>query len=156
MSRPPRPAREPILTRERLVRILLTSTIMATGTAAVLAWAPGPAAAAGQASVAGTMALVTFVFFQAFNLLTVRHPTRSLFHRETLLHPNPLVATLAVVVLLLLIVEVDALHGFFTTTDLGFGQWLACLAVGSAILWAGELVKVLLRARDRRRGGHRA
>ncbi|MEV1002311.1 cation-translocating P-type ATPase [Nonomuraea sp. NPDC050202] len=155
MSRPPRPAREPILTRERLVRILLTSTIMATGTAAVLAWAPGPAAA-GQASVAGTMALVTFVFFQAFNLLTVRHPTRSLFHRETLLHPNPLVATLAVVVLLLLIVEVDALHGFFTTTDLGFGQWLACLAVGSAILWAGELVKVLLRARDRRRGGHRA
>jgi Ca2+-transporting ATPase len=156
MSRPPRPAREPILTRERLVRILLTSTIMATGTAAVLAWAPGPAAAAGQASVAGTMALVTFVFFQAFNLLTVRHPTRSLFHRETVLHPNPLVATLAVVVLLLLIVEVDALHGFFTTTDLGFGQWLACLAVGSAILWAGELVKVLLRARDRRRGGHGA
>ncbi|MEV0825163.1 cation-translocating P-type ATPase [Nonomuraea rubra] len=150
MSRPPRPPREPILTRERLVRILLTSTIMATGTAAVLAWAPGPAAAVGQASVAGTMALVTFVFFQAFNLLTVRHPTRSLFHRETLHHPNPLVATLAVVVLLLIIVEVDALHGFFTTTDLSFGQWLACLAVGSAILWAGELVKALLRARDRR------
>jgi Ca2+-transporting ATPase len=62
MSRPPRPAREPILTRERLIRILLASTIMATGTAAVLAWAPGPAPAVGQASIAGTMALVTFVF----------------------------------------------------------------------------------------------
>ncbi|TYB64869.1 HAD-IC family P-type ATPase [Nonomuraea sp. PA05] len=151
MSRPPRPAREPILTAERLVRILLASALMATGTAAVLAWAPGPASAVGQASVAGTMALVTFVFFQAFNLLTVRHPTRSLFHRETLRHPQPLVATLAVVGLLLVIVEVDVSHGFFTTTDLAWGQWVTCLAVGSAVLWAGELVKALLRARDRRR-----
>ncbi|MFI7708040.1 cation-translocating P-type ATPase [Nonomuraea sp. NPDC049480] len=156
MSRPPRPAREAILTRERLIRILLTSAIMATGTTAVLAWAPGPAPAAGQAGVAGTMALVTFVFFQAFNLLTVRHPTRSLFHRETLHNAGPLLATLAVVALLLLIVEVDALHGFFTTTDLTSGQWLACLAVGSVVLWLGELVKALLRARDRRQGVHGA
>ncbi|MGI5290067.1 cation-translocating P-type ATPase [Nonomuraea polychroma] len=156
MSRPPRPIREPILTRERLIRILLTSAIMATGTAAVLAWAPGPAPAVGQAGVAGTMALVTFVFFQAFNLLTVRHPTRSLFHRETLHNTNPLIATLAVVALLLLIVELDALHGFFTTTDLTFGQWLTCLAVGSAILWVGELVKAVLRVRDRRQSTHGA
>ncbi|RVX41518.1 Ca2+-transporting ATPase [Nonomuraea polychroma] len=156
MSRPPRPIREPILTRERLIRILMTSAIMATGTAAVLAWAPEPASAVGQASVAGTMALVTFVFFQAFNLLTVRHPTRSLFHRETLHNTNPLIATLAVVALLLLIVELDALHGFFTTTDLTFGQWLTCLAVGSAILWVGELVKAVLRVRDRRQSTHDA
>lgn len=156
MSRPPRPAREPILTRERLIRILLTSAVMATGTAAILAWAPGPAPAVGQAGVAGTMALVTFVFFQAFNLLTVRHPTRSLFHRETLHNANPLIAALAVVSLLLLIVELDALHGFFTTTDLTFGQWLICLAVGSVILWVGELVKALLRARDRRQSAHGA
>ncbi|MGP3965293.1 cation-translocating P-type ATPase [Nonomuraea sp. 3N208] len=156
MSRPPRPKREPILTRERLIRILLTSAIMATGTTAVLAWAPGPAPAMGQAGVAGTMALVTFVFFQAFNLLNVRHPTPSLFHRETLHNTNPLIATLVVVALLLLIVELDTLHGFFTTTDLTFGQWLACLAVGSTILWVGELVKALLRVRDRRQSTHGA
>ena len=60
-------------------------------------------------------------------------------------------ATAAVVVLLALIVEMDALHGFFTPTDLTSGQWLACAAVGSAILWAGELVKIVLRARARRR-----
>ncbi|NUR83384.1 MAG: cation-translocating P-type ATPase, partial [Nonomuraea sp.] len=70
MRRPPRPPGEPVLTAERLVRALLTVAVMAVGTAAVLAWAP--------AGVAGTMALVTFVCFQAFNLLTVRHPTRSL------------------------------------------------------------------------------
>lgn len=149
MNRPPRPAREPILTRQRLIRILLASAVMAAGTVAVLALAPGPEPRPGHASVAGTMALATFVFFQAFNLLNVRHPTRTLFSRETLHHANPLIATLAVVILLLLIVESDGLHGFFTTTDLTAQQWLACLAVGSTILWVGELVKALLRARHR-------
>ncbi|NUR91628.1 MAG: ATPase, partial [Nonomuraea sp.] len=145
MRRPPRPPGEPVLTAERLVRALLTGAVMAVGTAAVLAWAP--------ADVAGTMALVTFVCFQAFNLLTVRHPTRSLFHRETLRNVNPLLAVLVVAVLLLLVVELDALHGFFTTADLTPGQWLTCLAAGSAILWLGECAKALLRARDRRGAG---
>ncbi|MER6176108.1 hypothetical protein [Streptosporangium sp. NPDC001681] len=68
---------------------------MATGTAAVLAWVPGPDPVAGQAGVAGTMTPVTA------------------------------------------------------------GQWLTCLAVGSIILWAGELVKALLRIRDRRQSAPR-
>ena len=55
------------------------------------------------------------------------------------------------IVLLVLIVEMDILHGFFTTTDLTSGQWLACAAIGSAALWVGELVKIVRRARDRRR-----
>ena len=55
------------------------------------------------------------------------------------------------IVLLVLIVEMDVAHGFMTTTDLTSGQWLTCVAIGSAILWAGELVKIVLRARDRRR-----
>jgi Ca2+-transporting ATPase len=45
----------------------------------------------------------------------------------------------------------DVAHGFMTTTDLTSGQWLACVAIGSAILWAGELVKIVLRARARHR-----
>jgi Ca2+-transporting ATPase len=39
-----------------------------------------------------------------------------------------------------------------TTTDLTSGQWLTCVAIGSAILWVGELVKIVLRARARRAG----
>ena len=57
---------------------------------------------------------------------------------------------IAVIVLLVLIVEMDVLHGFMSTTDLTSGQWLVCVAVGSAILWVGELVKIVLRARANR------
>jgi P-type Ca2+ transporter type 2C len=47
-------------------------------------------------------------------------------------------------------VEMDVLHGFMTTTDLTSGQWLTCVAIGSVVLWAGELVKIVLRARKNR------
>jgi Ca2+-transporting ATPase len=97
------------------------------------------------------MAFVTFVFFQAFNLLNVRHDTRSVFSRETLENHSAFVATAVVVVLLVLVVEMGALHGFFTTADLTSGQWLTCTAIGSTILWTGELVKIILRTRTRRR-----
>lgn len=42
MKRKPRPAGERILSRQRLTRILLASTVMAAGTLAVLIWAPAP------------------------------------------------------------------------------------------------------------------
>jgi Ca2+-transporting ATPase len=151
MSRPPRRPHERILSRPRLLRILFASAVMAAGTLAVLVYAPGPEPELGVATTAGTMAFVTFVFFQAFNLLNVRHDTRSVFSRETLDNHSAFVATAVVIVLLGLVVEMGVLHDFFTTTDLTSGQWLTCAAVGSAILWAGELLKLALRARARRR-----
>ncbi|MBL8927636.1 MAG: HAD-IC family P-type ATPase [Pseudonocardia sp.] len=152
MRRPPRPARERILTRPRLIRILLASAVMATGTLTVLATAPGPEPQLGVPTVAGTMAFATFVFFQVFNLLNVRSDLRSALSRETLENRSAFAATAAVIVLLVLIVEMDVLHGFMTTTDLTSGQWLACVAIGSAVLWVGELVKIGLRARVKRAG----
>ena len=149
MSRPPRRAHERILTRPRLLRILFASAVMATGTLAVLVYAPGPEPRLGTATTAGTMAFVTFVFFQAFNLLNVRHDTRSVFSRETLENRSAFLATAVVIALVVAVVEMPILHGFFTTTDLSSGQWLACAVVGSTILWAGELLKVVLRARTR-------
>jgi Ca2+-transporting ATPase len=151
MRRSPRPAHERILTRPRLLRILLASTVMAAGTLIVLTTAPGPMPQLGVPTVAGTMAFVTFVFFQVFNLLNVRSDRRSVFSRETLENHSAFVATAAVILLLVLTVEMEVAHEFMTTTDLTSGQWLACAAIGSVALWVGELVKIVLRARDRHR-----
>jgi P-type Ca2+ transporter type 2C len=156
MDRPPRPRHESILNRPRLLRILLASTIMAAGTLGVLAWAPGPAPKLGEATVAGTMAFATFVFFQTFNLLNVRSDRRSVFSRDTLANKSAFVAAAAVVVLLVLLVQLDALQGLFTTTALTSEEWLVCVAVGSTILISGELLKAVLRPRFRRAGGRGA
>jgi len=125
-------------------------TVMAAGTLAVLRWAPGPGPRWNEATTAGTMGFVTFVFFQVFNLLNVRHYTRSIFSRETLHNSSAFVATAGVVLLLILVVENGALGRLFTAADLTLGQWLACAAVGSTILIAGEVVKAVVRARLRR------
>jgi Ca2+-transporting ATPase len=90
-------------------------------------------------TVAGTTAFVTFVFVRRSTCSTSATTNRSAF-----------VATAAVIVLLVLVVEMDVAHGFFTTTDLTSAQWLACAAIGSTVLWVGELVKIFLRARGRR------
>jgi P-type Ca2+ transporter type 2C len=155
MNRPPRPAGQRILGRQRLGRIVLASTVMAAGTLAVLMSAPGPEARLGQATVAGTMAFATFVFFQVFNLLNVRHFTRSVFSRETLHNSSAFLAIAVVVILLILVVQLEVLRGLFTTTELTSGQWLACAAVGSTILVVGELVKGITRARHRTRSARR-
>ena len=68
---------------------------------------PDPNRSSGVPTVAGTMAFVTFVFFQVFNLLNVRNDLRSVFSRETLENPSAFVAVAAVIVLLVLIVEMD-------------------------------------------------
>ncbi|MDY7084566.1 MAG: cation-translocating P-type ATPase [Actinomycetota bacterium] len=151
MKQSPRPHDEHILNRKRLIRILLASLVMATGTLAVLVWAPGPAPELGEATVAGTMAFVTFVLFQAFNLLNVRHDTRSVLSQETLTNRSAFAATGVVVLLLVLLVEMDVLHGLFATTDLTSGQWLICAGVASTILIAGEIVKAFLRRSARSR-----
>ncbi|MEV4890639.1 HAD-IC family P-type ATPase [Nonomuraea sp. NPDC055795] len=137
MSRPPRPRDERILTTARLLRILLAGTTMAAGTLAVLALAPPP--------VAATMAFVTFVFFQVFNLVNVRNDLRSAFHRDTFSNRSTFVAIGVVLVLLAAMVEWKGLHAFFSVTNLTAGQWLTCAGVGSVILWLGELVKLILR-----------
>lgn len=79
-----------------------------------------------------------------------------MFSRETLENHPALIATAAVVVLLALIVEMDVLDRLFTLTDLSSGQWLVCAAIGSAILWVGELLKLVLRGRARSRSANRA
>ena len=152
MKRPPRPAKEALLTRSRIQRILGLGIVMAVGTLAVLRFGPDLFPdSAGDPLFATTLAFTTFVFFQVFNLLNVRNDLRSVFSRETLENHSAFVATAAVIVLLVLIVEMDIPHRFMTPTDLTSGQWLACVAIGTAVLWAGELVKIVLRARDRRR-----
>ena len=151
MDRPPRGPSERILTPLRLARIAATAAVMTAGTLAVLVNAPGPTPTAGAATPAGTMAFVTFVFFQIFNLLCVRHDTHSFFGRETFENSSALLATTAVVVLLAFIVEMDVLHGVFTTTNLSSKQWLICVAVASSVLWVSELSKLALRVAASRR-----
>ncbi len=147
MDRAPRPRTERILTRSRLLRVLFLGGVMAAGTLAVLLLAPGPEPQPGVATTAGTLAFTTFVFFQVFNLLNVRSPHESVFSRETFANPSAFVATAAVVLLQVAVVNMDVLEGVFNTVELTGSQWLVAVAIASSVLWLEEARKFVFRRR---------
>lgn len=153
MHRRPRPASEQILTPVRLVRILWLGVVMATGTLLVLAFAEQMfPARAGEVGFASTLAYATFVFYQVFNLMNVRSTDGSVFSRD-MAHNAPIwVATAAVPLLLVAVIEVPFLQGVFDTTNLRADEWFLAFAVGSSILWLEEARKVGARWRARRAG----
>jgi Ca2+-transporting ATPase len=147
MQRRPRPMSERILTKSRWVAVSFASVIMAGGTLLVLAFAPGDAAKAGVATVAGTMAFNTFVLFQFFNILNVRNDRLTVFRRETLRNRNLWGALVAVISLQIGVTHWGPMQRLFDTTSISLVQWGVCALVASTVLWLEELRKFVVRTR---------
>jgi len=149
MVRRPRPRTERILTRSRWTAVAISASMMAIGTLAVLAWAPGEALRAGTGTVAATMAFNTFVLFQFFNILNARHDTRTVFHRDTLGNQWLWWSLLGVGVLQVGVTHVGPMQRLFDTTSISLTQWLVCAAVASSVLWVEEARKFIVRRTNR-------
>jgi len=155
MSRPPRPSDERLLTRERVLRILGSGLVMAAGTLTMLTQAPSLFPdSAGNPVFATTLAFTTFVFYQVFNLLNVRSDTHSVFSLQTFTNRSIWVALVAVIILQILVVQIDVLHGLFDTTSLSATQWGLAVLIGSSVLWVEEIRKAFVRAAGRRAVRH--
>jgi P-type Ca2+ transporter type 2C len=147
MERRPRPLSERILTRRRWTAIAFAAAVMAIGTLAVLAWAPGTDPEAGTATIAGTMAFNTFVLFQFFNILNARSDTATVFSRYTFSNRVLWLALTAVVLLQVGVTHLGPLQRLFDTRSISATQWLICAAVASSVLWMEEIRKAFVRRR---------
>ncbi|MEY4230733.1 MAG: hypothetical protein RLZZ362_1582 [Actinomycetota bacterium] len=147
MQRRPRPLSEKILTPSRWTAVAFAAAVMAIGTLAVLAFAPGAEPEAGLATVAGTMAFNTFVLFQFFNIMNARSDTQTVFSRFTLTN-RWLWVSLAVVALLQIgVTHVGPMQRLFDTTSISAAQWIICIAIASSVLWLEEIRKAIVRRR---------
>lgn len=147
MGRDPRPPGEPILTRPRWIAIGQSAVVMAAGTLAVLALAPGPEPIAGEATVAGTMAFNTFVLYQFFNILNVRSDQQTVFRRATFRNSKLWFALAAVIALQVGVTHFGPMQELFDTTSISAAQWLVCVGVASTVLLTEELRKIWRRSR---------
>ena len=145
MNRSPRPTDEPILTRDRWIAVVMSAIVMAVGTLAVFALAPGQEAKAGVATVAGTMGFNTFVLFQFFNILNVRSEDRTVFSRHTFTNSSLWWALGGVLTLQYIVTHVGFTQELFDSTGISLGQWLICIAVASSVLWFEEARKLIVR-----------
>lgn len=145
MDRSPRPPDEHILTRDRWKAIATAAVVMAVGTLAVLAFAPGPEPVANAATVAGTMGFNTFVLFQFFNILNVRSDRHSVFGARTLQNWRLWAALGGVLGLQVAVTHVGFMQRLFDTTSISALQWAVCTAVAFSVIVVEELRKLLLR-----------
>ncbi|HEY8516510.1 MAG TPA: cation-translocating P-type ATPase [Candidatus Binatia bacterium] len=153
MREPPRPRDESVITPAMWRSILFVGVVFAVTTLGMIdACLPGGfIEGSGDLRYAQTMAFNTLVFASLFAVLSVRSDVQStfvgLFRNRWLWGAILMSAALQVAV-----IYVPFLQEAFSTVPLTVGDWIACIAVGSVVLWLREITKlvkrVMLRARN--------
>jgi magnesium-transporting ATPase (P-type) len=93
---------------------------------------------------ARTMGFTVLVLAQLFNALNARSSTDSAFRRP-LANPYLLAGIALSLALQVLVVHAPFMNEAFSTVPLSGADWMVCLAMGSSVLWADELRKVVAR-----------
>ena len=143
MHRPPRPARQPILTVDLLWRIAFVSILFVALAFGVFFWAE---AAGRSLETARTMVVNTLVVMEIFYLFSVRyvHGT-SLTWQGVLGTPAVLLGVGIVVACQFALTYLPPLQALFGTQALSLGDGLIVVGVGVALLFAVEAEKRIRR-----------
>ena len=147
MRHPPRPRDSRVIDTRMWGAIGIVGMIMAVGTLLVLdlGLAGGLIGGTGTLTHARTLAFITLVLMQLFNVFNARSDERSAFRgffRNAWLWG----AVLLSAGLQLLVVYVPLLQQAFSVVALSATDWLLCLVVSSSVLWLGEAMKMIRRS----------
>ena len=143
MRRPPRDAREPILTYHLVWRVVFVSVILMVGTFGLFLWEMERGV---SIEYARTVAVNTLVMFEIFYLLNSRYITASVLNRAGFTGNRYVPAAIGVLILFQLgFTYLTPLQSLFGTRAIEFTIWLRILLVSSSVLFLVELEKYLLR-----------
>jgi Ca2+-transporting ATPase len=156
MTRPPRAAGTPILSRLVLRRTALAAVLMTAGAVGLFLWEWHHALGLGEAPAlalaeAQTLAVTAVIFFQVFYLLESRSLTRSLFASGVRDNPVVLLGVAAILGLQAVFVYAPFMHRVFGTAPLALLDLGRAALVAAVILPAMVVEKALTRRRARRR-----
>src|SRR6185503_14322546 len=146
MRRPPRGPGDRVIDRDTWIGIFWVGLVMAIVTllALDLRLPGGFVGGGGDIETARTMAFTTLVLAQLFNCFNARSDRRSAFAG---LFGNRLLwgAIALSLALQVAVVHLPVLNDAFGTTPLSATDWLVCIALASAVLWAAEARKLVGR-----------
>jgi magnesium-transporting ATPase (P-type) len=146
MRRPPRRAQDSVIDREMWIGIFWVGLVMAAASllALDLQLPGGLVGDAGDIDTARTMAFTTLVVAQLFNCFNARSDRDSAFPR---LFTNRWLwgAIVLSFALQVAVVHLSFLNDAFGTAPLSATDWLVCIGLASAVLWADEAKKLLGR-----------
>ncbi|MEM6383051.1 MAG: cation-transporting P-type ATPase [Pseudomonadota bacterium] len=141
MSRPPRDAAEPILSRFVLWRVMFVSVLFSAGIFGMFTWARASGATLEEAR---TIAVNTLVVMEIFYLFSVRFLNTSSLSLKAVLGTKPvLIAIAAVTVLQFAFTYAPFMEALFDTRPLSLTQGLTVIAAGPLLLIILEIEKAV-------------
>jgi magnesium-transporting ATPase (P-type) len=143
MARPPRNARQPVLTALFLWRIGYVSLILMAGTFGLFLWEQHQGAPIQEAR---TVAVNTLVMFEIFYLFNSRYMTAPVLNRAGLLGNQYVLYAVGLLILFqLLFTYLPPVQALFGTAAIKAGVWVRIVLVAASVLFIVELEKALLR-----------
>jgi P-type Ca2+ transporter type 2C len=146
MDRPPRPVGAPVLSRVDWVRLCVQGFVMTAG--ALGAYQIGESR--WGAEVAATMLVTALSLSHLAVGFLARDQRNTIFDRAALPGPTQLrrygIALLAIIA----VTTIGFLQRIFQTTELSFAQWSICVGTAASLVVIEELIKLVIRRRDRR------
>jgi magnesium-transporting ATPase (P-type) len=143
MQRPPRGAKDAILTPYLVWRVAFVSVILMGGTFGLFLWEMEQGASIEYARTVAVNALVMFEIFYLFNS---RYITASVLNWKGLTgNPYIFIAIAGLILLQLGFTYLAPMHRLFGTASIDFDIWLVILLVASSVLFLVELEKLVVR-----------
>ncbi len=143
MRRPPRDAREPLLSLYLVWRVAFVSVILMSGTFGLFLWEMGRGVSIEHAR---TVAVNTLVMFEIFYLFNARYISASVFNRAGLTGNRYVLIAIAVLIVFQLgFTYLPPLQTLFGTTAIEAGIWFRIFLVASSVLFLVELEKYFVR-----------
>ena len=143
MRRPPRDAREPMLTGYLIWRIVFVSVILMGGTFGLFIWEMGRGVSIEHAR---TVAVNTLVMFEIFYLFNARYITASVFNWSGLTGNRYVLIAIGILIIFQLGFTYFApMQSLFGTAAIDFGIWLRILLVASSVLFLVEVERSFVR-----------
>ncbi len=149
MHEPPRSRSTPLLTLNRLGKVIAYGVTMMVGTLAVLYFC----LQAGMAQQAPTLAFTTFVLFQFFNVFNARVERGTAFNRQFFKNAMLWASLAGVVGLQAIAVHWPPAQFIFGTRPLSLGGWGIATGVAATILLLEEGRKLTVALFERLRSG---
>jgi P-type Ca2+ transporter type 2C len=145
MHEPPRSRATPLLTLNRLGKVIAYGVTMMVGTLAVLYFG----LQAGMAQQASTLAFTTFVLFQFFNVFNARVERGTAFNRQFFKNAMLWTSLAGVLVLQAVAVHWPPAQSIFGTRALSPGEWGIAFGVAATIVLLEEGRKLAVALFDR-------
>lgn len=147
MNKPPRNVKNPMITRALILNVLISATIIVTGTLWVF-WREMRDNMITPRDT--TMTFTCFVFFDMFNALSCRSQVKSILQVGFFTNRMFLYAVGASLMGQMLVIYFPPLQAVFQTEPLDWTDILLLTCVASSVLFVDEVRKLVIRIRSKR------